>query len=78
MNTTEGGRAVEKRRQERVRLEDLGELVSVERLRKVFDPPLGRRPAYELAHQLNPGTDWAPGVRPAGWRRAATARRAGA
>ncbi len=39
-------------RQERVRLEDLGELVSVERLRQVFDPPLGRTLAYELAHQL--------------------------
>lgn len=45
---------MEKRRQERVRLEDLGELVSVERLRKVFDPPLGRSLAYELAHQLTP------------------------
>lgn len=45
---------MEKRRQERVRLEDLGELVSVERLRHVFDPPLGRSLAYELAHQLNP------------------------
>jgi len=37
-----------------VRLEDLGELISVERLRRVFDPPLGRTLAYELAHQLNP------------------------
>lgn len=45
---------MEKRGQQRVRLEDLGELVSVERLRHVFDPPLGRSLAYELAGQLNP------------------------
>lgn len=37
-----------------VRLEDLGELVSVERLRQLFDPPLGRTLAYELANRLNP------------------------
>lgn len=37
-----------------VRLEDLGELVSVERMRQLFDPPLGRTLAYEWARQLNP------------------------
>lgn len=45
---------MDKRHGSVVRLEDLGELVSVERPRQVFDPPLGRTLAYELANRLNP------------------------